>query len=268
MTVSHAPTGRNRRRWFRAAAMLIVAIVMQATSAAAACALRVGWTPYAIYTFTDGDGDVRGIDADLITALAHAVGCTTQFYRLPWARILLEIQSGELDVTSSASRTADRDVFALFSQPYRPAQRAIYVRRSEATKYPLNSLAEVPQSGMRLGIIVGYDYGEEFHRLAGDPAFAAALDGAVGYQVSIQKLLFNRIDGVLVDDAGVMIGELKAMGVADRVERHPLRIASDPLHFMFSRASISPDMVEAINLNLARMKTDGRLQAIFDAYLE
>jgi polar amino acid transport system substrate-binding protein len=187
---------------------------------------------------------------------------------LPWARVLLEIERGALDVASSASRSPERDTFALFSDPYRLAEVAIFVRKGEAGHYPLNSLADIRAQDFRLGIIVGYHYSPGFADLVQDPAFAAKVDGAAGYEVNINKLLLGRIDGFLVDDVGVMIGEAKKLGVQDQIERHPLPVANEYLHFMLSRKSVEPAMVDAMNASLARMKADGRLQAISDAYLK
>lgn len=255
----------------RSAAALLAAAALTLAAAtaapAASCILRVGWTPYAIYTFAAPDGRASGIDAELIGTLAREIGCTASFRELPWARILLELEKGDLDVTSSASRTAERERFALFSDAYRTAEMAIYVRQGDAALFPLQRLADLPQTRMRLGYVVGYYYGPEFADLSRQPAFSARLDGASDYEVNINKLLHDRIDGFLVDDVGVMLGWAKKLGVADRVERLPTPIASDELHFMFSRASMSPATVAAINEELARMRADGRLQAIFSRYL-
>ncbi len=232
------------------------------------CVLRVGWTPYGLYTFADEEGRARGIDADLISMIAGEIGCSARFRELPWARILLELDSGTLDATSSASRTLERDAFALFSQPYREAETAIFVRRGDAQRFALHSLADIPQSGMRLGYVVGYHYGPTFAALMQDPAFAASTDGAADYAVNINKLLHDRIDGFLVDDVGVMIGWAKQLGAVGQVERHPLRVASDQLHFMFSRRTISLEQLADIDAALQRMRADGRLQATFDRYLK
>jgi polar amino acid transport system substrate-binding protein len=261
-------TTRCQRSRRLIAILLALLLTVLAASVRAGCDLRVGWTPYGLYTFADEHGGARGIDADLIAALAEEIDCGVRFRQLPWARILLELQNGTLDVTSSASRTVERDAFALFSQPYRLAETAIYVRRGEASRFPLQSLVDVPESGMRLGYVVGYHYGPTFGALLEDPEFATSTDGAADYEVNINKLLHNRIDGFLVDDVGVMIGWAKKLGVTDQVDRLPLPLASDQLHIMFSRRTVSLDQVAAIDVALQQMRADGRLQAIFDRYLK
>ncbi len=115
--------------------------------------------------------------------------------------------------------------------------------------------------------MVAYYYGAEFQRLMNDAAFASRVEGATDYPINIRKLLHRRIDGFLVDDIGVMVGEMKLLGVEEQLERYPLRIAAEDLHIMFSKKSVDPSTIESINASLARMKADGRLQSIMDRFL-
>jgi polar amino acid transport system substrate-binding protein len=257
-------------RWFRRllGAGALFASVLPGVDAVAACTIRMGWEPYAPYTFADKEGNPTGIDVDLIEAVAKDAGCEVTFRQLPWARMLLELENGVIDATSSTSKTPERELFAYFSEPYREAEMAVFVRGGEAAKYPLEDLSSIPGAGFKLGVIAGYYYGLEFAELMEDPKFAAQIDGAADYETNIRKLLNGRIDGLLVDDVGVAIGEAKALGVEDRIERHPVRIAGDDLHFMFSRKTIDPATFEAINASLAKMIAEGRVDDIVARYVK
>jgi len=257
-------------RWFRRllGAGVLFTLVLPGVNAEAACVLRMGWEPYAVYTFADKDGNPTGVDIELIKAVAKEVGCEVTFRQLPWARMLLELENGVLDATSSTSKTPERELFAHFSEPYREAEMAVFVRRGETGKHPLKGLSSIPGAGFKLGVIAGYYYGPEFADLMEDPKFAAQVDGAADYETNIRKLLHGRIDGLLVDDVGVVTGEAKALGVEDKIERHPVRIAGDDLHFMFSRKTVDPATFEAINASLAKMIADGRVDEIVARYLK
>ena len=258
------------RRFRRFAAIVPIALLFCVTTpntGDAACALRVGWNQYAIYTFEDAQGKATGIDVELVRALAKYIGCTVTFVELPWARVLTEMKDGTLDMTTSASRTPERETFAWYSDPYREAEVAIFVRHGEASAYKLDSLSSISSSDFSLGVVAGYYYGAEFERLMKDPAFAAHVEGATDYPINIRKLLHRRIDGFLVDDIGVMVGEIKNLDLTGRLERYPLRIAAERLHLMFSKKSVDPSIVEAVNESLAKMKADGRLQSIMDRFL-
>lgn len=257
--------------WLWAAQLAVLAALVGHAGdgrAASSCMLRHGWTPYAVYTYRDAQGSLTGADIELVRALAKEIGCETVFRELPWARILLEIENGTLDSTSSASATPERKAYAEFSDPHRQAEMGIYVRRGEASRYPLDQLVAIRDQPIKLGVVNGFFYSAEFESLMDDPRFAARVEGAADYAVNIRKLVHGRIDGFLVDDIGVMIGEARAMGVIDQVERHPLHLAGDDLRLMFSRKSVDPQIVADINASLAQMRADGRLQAIIDPFLK
>ena len=77
------------------------------------------------------NGEATGADIDLIKAIADEIGCSVVPVELPWARILKEVEQGTLDLSTSTSWTPEREQWALFSEPYRETEIAIYVRRGE-----------------------------------------------------------------------------------------------------------------------------------------
>ncbi len=251
-----------------AAVAVLVAGLSSSWPADAACTLRIGWEPYVPYSFAGEDGTPTGADIELMRHVADAIGCDPLIRELPWARQLLELRSGALDVAMSASWTAERAEFVHFSIPYRQSEMAIYVRAGTAPLYPLGSLGDIPQAGFRLGVISGYYYGDEFEDLEKDPSFAAHVDPAADYRTNIMKLLHERIDGLLVDDVAVVRAEAKALGALDLVEPHPLHIPGDAFHLMLSRASIDSATVAAINAHLEKMRADGSLEAIMERFLK
>lgn len=258
---------RSRSGFLAIAASLIMAASATGRGEAA-CNLRTGIEPYGVYMFIGADGKAAGVDVDLVQAIADELGCVASFPKMPWARALLELEHGRLDVGTSASRTPERERFARFSAPYRQAQMGIYVRKGETGRYALDGLSGITDAGLRLGVMRGFYYGPEFEALMADPAFARQVDIAVDYETNIRKLLHGRIDGFLVDDIGVMVGALADYGAEDQVEQHPVFLAGDEFHLMFSKKSVSADLVARIDEVLARMETDGRLRHIMDKYIK
>jgi polar amino acid transport system substrate-binding protein len=231
------------------------------------CLLRTAWEPYDPFTFVDSEGILTGADIELLKVVAEEIGCELSFRGMPWNRILLEIEKGAVDVTSSASWTPERDKWAWFSAPYRSPKTALFVRKGATASHGLGELADVPRIGFRLGVIEGYFLGEEFARLMDDPAFFASVEGAADYPVNLTKLLHGRIDGFLVDDVDVLRAEAQALGVLDAVEQHPLEVEVVNLHYMFSRKTVSRDTFLAFDQALRRMKAAGRVDAIFQKFL-
>jgi len=245
-----------------------LAALLAGPALAKQCTLRAGHDAYGVYSYVDADGRAGGIDIDVIRALAADLGCRVTFVEMPWTRILLAIEAGRLDMTSSASLTEERQRYARFSEPYRQAEVAIYVRSGESDRFRLSNLEDVVSAGMRLGVVTGYYYGEDFEALSETDGFAALVDPAADYDTNIRKLLHGRIDGFIVDDVGVMVSAVRRLGVEDQVERHPLILEGDDLHFMFSRKTVDALRVEGINHAIRRMAEDGRLEEIMRKHLE
>lgn len=247
-----------------AVGLIVAAAAVSPSRAGADCVLRVAWEPYAPYTFRDESGEISGIDIEVIKAVAEGIGCELTYRELPWARILLEVENGAVDISSSTSLTPERARWAYFSRPYRRTEMALFVRRGESSSHRLDSLTDIMDSDFRLGVIDGYFLGEDFARLKEDPAFAAHVDPAADYATNLHKLAHGRIDGFLVDDVAVLMNEARALDMLDTIERHPLSIPGDELHFMFSKRSVAPEVFTAFDRELARLQAEGR----FDHLLE
>ncbi len=257
-----------KRLWLASVLAACLSAAAAPARAEGDCRLRFGYEPYGAYTYTDAAGNPAGIDIDVLRTIGAELGCEISYTEIPWTRILLMIENGELDATSSASLTPERQLYAHFSIPYRKAEVAIYVRKGESGRFPLERLADVTKVGLRLGAIAGYHYGAEFAALRDDPDFARQLDYTVDYETNIRKLLHHRIDGFLVDDTGVMRTVLKSLDKADSVERHPLAVDAEDLHIMIGRHSVEPEVIAAIDRLLLDMAADGRLQDIMKKHLE
>lgn len=247
-------------------ALVLAAVVWASARAAEPCSLSVGWEPYGTRIYVDEAGAVAGSDIELMRTLAQDIGCAISFKQLPWTRHLLELQAGHIDVATSVRWTAEREGFGWFSDVYRHDEMALYVLRGTVGNHRLTGLAALPETGFKLGVIGGYYYGPEFEALMADPAFARQIEVASDYATNIRKLIHGRIDGILADDVTVVMAAAKTLGLHERLERHPLVVPGNASHLLFSKKSVAPALVAAINARLAAMKSDGRLQRIMDRY--
>jgi ABC-type amino acid transport substrate-binding protein len=101
-----------------------------------------------------------------------------------------------------------------------------------------------------------------------NPTFARQIEVASDYATNLRKLIHGRIDGILADDVTVVMAAAKALGLHERLEKHPLAISGNVSHLLFSKRSVDPALVAAVNARLAAMKSDGRLQRILDQYAD
>lgn len=251
----------------RALGALLVLLAPIWAGAQERCTLSVGWEPYRPFSYQDQDGTATGVDLELMKLLGREIGCTVTFKQLPWTRHLLELEAGLVDVATSVRKNPEREGYGWFSDPYRENRVAIYVRRGEAGRYTLDSLAAIAKTGFKLGIVDGYYYGAEFEALLKDPAFARQVESTVDNATNIRKLIYGRLDGVLAEDLDVLQAEARALGLYERLESYPLAIPGSQFHLLFSKKSVAPATVAAVNASLAGIKADGRLQQLLERFI-
>lgn len=229
------------------------------------CSLVMGWDPWEPYLYGDVDGTVRGLDIELISAISEQAGCEISFAQASWSELLKRLRAGEVDVVAGASKTRNREAFARFSDPYRRETFALYVRDTEASKYPSTVIGDVLALGMKVGVVSDYVYGDEIAALQDDAQYANQFVEVPISELNYVSLLDYKIDGFL-EDPFVAATILRKKGYAEDIEQHPLVVDTGAVHFMFSRATVSGAIVDSLNQALSELIADGRYQAILDKY--
>lgn len=230
------------------------------------CSLLMGWDPWEPYQYRDVDGRMRGLDVELAQAILSDVGCTLRFEEGRWSTLVRQLQEGKIDMLMGATRTPSRESYAYFSAPYRDEDFKLYVRKGEAVNFPVTDLRQLLETRIRVGVTEQYVYGDAVTRLQGDPNFADLFVGATIGELNQQRLLRGEIEGFL-EDPFVMAQAMRNKGLNAYIEAHPLKVHSGKVTMMFSQASVSKEVVDAINASIVAMQADGRLQAIVNKYL-
>lgn len=233
----------------------------------ATCTLLMGWDPWEPYQYQDVDGNLRGLDVELVKAIAQTAQCDLSFVEGRWGTLMQRLQKGEVDMLTGATRNAARESFALFSQPYRPETFKLYVRQGEAQKYPFTSIAQLMQSDFRLGVTEQYTYGDNVTTLQEDPGLADKFVGATVGELNYARLLDFKIDGFL-DDPFVAARAFRARNLNDQIMTHPIEIISGDVNLMFSKVSVTTETLERVDDAIRTLKADGRHRAIIDKYLD
>jgi ABC-type amino acid transport substrate-binding protein/serine phosphatase RsbU (regulator of sigma subunit) len=115
--------------------------------------IRVGddfaWPPF---TFKSADGDMSGIAAGYMEALAERLDVNLKpVWGLSWTKVLEEIRDGGLDILPAVARTPERDAFLNFTKPYISFPVVIATRKDGAFVDGLNDL-----KGLKAGVVAGY----------------------------------------------------------------------------------------------------------------
>ncbi len=238
-----------------------------AASDAEPCRLTVGWDPWEPYHYAPVGNRVQGLDVDLLEAMADAADCELTWDQGSWASMLQLVRSGDLDVLPGATRTAERQQFARFSEPYRQESFRIHVRADEVDQWSGMTLTELLDNGFRLGLTRGYIYGEEVDAVLDNPQWRDQFVEAPVGELNFLNLMDFRIDGFLEDPfVANSIDHRREWGVA--FEALPTEVRNGNVRLMFSRAAVDEAVVERFDKALDELRESGRHQRILERYMQ
>ncbi len=229
------------------------------------CSLTMGWDPWAPYQYLTPDNQVNGLDVDLITAMASEAGCDLKFTQNDWMNLLGQIREGSIDLLGSASQTAARDKFAMFSTPYRKESFVLYVRTDQVEKHSGKTLEQLLQAKFQLGLTEDYIYGDMVSSIQDDTELAKQLTYIPITEVNYYNLTQAKIDGFM-EDPFVAAYNIKSKGLSNQIAATEISVNSGDVAIMFSRKSVSQETVDAFNKGLESIKASGEYQKILDKY--
>lgn len=231
------------------------------------CELSVGWDPWEPYHFLAIGGAPRGLDVEIVRAVAARADCELDFLQGGWDGLLRLLRAGELDLMLGATRTPAREAWARFSEPYRSERFRLFVLERLAEEHSGQDLEALLDDGFRLGITQGYYYGPEISALIERDEYGnRILQAAVG-ELNLTRLLDMQIDG-FIEDPFVFAAMERRRRDAEPIVSLPRDLASGPVSFMFSRASVDEDVVARFNAGIQALQASGRHQELLDQYLE
>lgn len=233
---------------------------------ASACVKSVRWYDDAPYSFRAADGSLRGFGIDLARATLRRIGCEAKFVEMPWARALVELEAGRLDILPGSYRSAERDRYAWFSVPALQSPNVLFIRRAVADQQSLHVLEDLPRLALRLGVQIGVNYGPRFDAVRADPAFKARISQVTLRRSAWQMMSLGRIDGMIADQASGVL-ELQQLGLNEAVIDSGIVVSTDTAMFALSKASVSTEFVARFNQALAAQLADGSYKSLRARYL-
>lgn len=212
------------------------------------------WPPY---TFLE-NGQVRGIDADLLHLVLTNLGIRYDITLEPWRRCLHKMSEGKLDILLDAFYSDERAKSMIFPSEAM-AESAMVLFHAHARPYVINSIEDL--AGLRVGTEPGYAYGNQ--------AFASGShfirEEAPTLDANLGKLLLGRIDLVITDRA-VGLYTAKNMGVQDAIAFSPQPLYSDRVYAAFSQRPATAALVPRFESELKRVKSTPEYAAILRRY--
>ena len=255
--------------------MCLLMSVSLSGSASEQGVIRGGWYPWRPYQYLEEINidrrQLTGLDVQLFKEVfEEELGFILKLPQIAWGVHQEDIRQGIRDVAGGAFKTRERERYAYFSAPYRNEDIILISRRSDpnavAMLKPEIFNTSFLDSDLRLGVVSGYYYGEEIDAFITDPSNQRRWTSAASHLENIQNLIKGRVDLVPIDRlvGGTLLWE------------HSLNrelivgkdyIFSGPIVALFSRISVSPELVTAFDEAMQRIKDDGRYNRIVRHYL-
>lgn len=230
------------------------------------CSLTLGWEPWEPYQYIDKKDQLVGFDIDLISAITSDMGCTLDFKEIVWARGLVEVQSGTIDMMAHADYTDERNTWAHYTVPYRDSSQVLYVKNGDAEKYPMSSLKDAISTGFKIGVGRGVYLGEQFENYLTIPEFKKQIYYIPTVEIQQYNILqAGHVDGYIRSITAID-SLRRTLGDKLNLEIHPLPIRTSKQHVIFSRKTVDRKLVDKFNSSLDNIVQSGRYKEIEDRY--
>lgn len=203
---------------------------------------------------------VSGIDVDIVLKIAEKTHLDIEFIRCPWTRCLKMMESGEVDILSSAYKTPERELYMrYFDIPFlRSLPISFYFRKG--TGYKIESYEDL-RSLESIGVLRGASY---FQRFDKDTSLNKT-------EVATQDQLFPMLlQGRFEAMAGYVPTEnyrILTEGYGGKIEKsaYEYREPAD-VYMAISRKSSFIGRFDELNAINAQLFEQGIIQEIVDSY--
>jgi polar amino acid transport system substrate-binding protein len=253
-------------RYVPKGAVLVLLGAFASLSAATECVKTVRWYDDAPYSMRGANGEVQGLNADFVREALARINCQPKFLEMPWARALLELSAGRLDILPGALRRPDRESFAYFSRPVNRSPNVLFMTQAASTTFSINKLPDILGTRFRLGAQIGVVYGPDFETLNKDPGFTPQLSQLTSRRSGWKMMEAGRIDGMIADEASGL-AELQELGLSNLIRKTRVIVASEPAMIALSKQSNTKEFAEAFDHALGAMMVDGKYKQIREKYV-
>jgi polar amino acid transport system substrate-binding protein len=143
---------------------------------------------------TDKNGEIIGLEVDLMKALAQSMGLTTRFVVKPFADLIPAIERGEVDVViSGMTITPERNARVAFAGPYLISGKSVLTK--SPTIASADSVTSLDNADQRYAVLAG-STSEAFVEQVLPKAVSVP---ATDYDTAVQMVLDDEVDAMIAD---------------------------------------------------------------------
>ncbi|NMM47343.1 substrate-binding periplasmic protein [Marinigracilibium pacificum] len=194
---------------------------------------------------------------DLVNTALKRAEINSNTSILPWDRVITGIEAGVFDGSAALWKTAERDEYLVYSEPYLENQLILVgLTGTDVNKGSLDEL-----TGMSVGVVRGYGYGNELFTRDNIHLVYSGSD-----QENLNKLINGEIDVMLVDKLLIeYMLQIHLNEVRDKlaISREPLIVK--PLYLALNEnLPYSHEIIESFNKEIKSMIADGTYNRILN----
>ncbi len=184
----------------------------------------------------DRDGNLMGMEIDLVNAMALAIDVKVQFVEKPFKELLPALEKGEVDIVMSGMTiTPRRNMRVAFVGPYQLSGKSILTKSTKMSTFA--TMADLDRPEMKLGVLEG-STSEGFVRSVLPQATVVPVDN---YDAGVEAILGDEITAFVADRPILVVTMLKNPDSNLLISNTPLTVepigiavpAGDPLLLNF-----------------------------------
>ncbi len=235
--------------------------------------LRSGWYHWEPYQFEKNSTSgsiISGMDIDITRALSNRLKLQVTFEREKRYANQRKIKEGTWDISAGATFSQYRSEYAYFSIPYRFEENSLFVNSNSDKKLNFDDIKEflnqVRVQNFILGVIKDFTYADSrINFFVNDDLNSDIIYYFANDREAIEALIRGSIDGFITDRVVGAAAHAKIKN-ASLVQEVQLGI-KNPIHFMFSKASVPLSLVDKFNKEIKEFKNSKEYKEIVKTYV-
>ena len=241
-------------------ALMLAAVLCGCTANAPKGKLVLGtsadYPPFEFHMLDSNGKDVIvGIDISVAQAIAADMGLELEIVDISFDNLLTAMDKGQCDIVIAAmEQDAERDLVADFSDPYyTDLPPMIVVRAEDAANFTdLESFA---------GLVVGAQTGTTKEDIVTNDMTGAELLGLATVNDLINNLVYSKCDAVVLDGA---VAKQYTENNPNLVILEDISLGDAAPYCVAVKEGDPKDLLESINKTLAKILSDGTMDAYID----
>ncbi|MCG7492371.1 ABC transporter substrate-binding protein [Thalassobius sp. Cn5-15] len=204
------------------------------------------------------DGRYSGIDVKILDEAAASIGVELVHKPLPWNRVMLDFQMGNLEALFQLAPTPERFEKWYMVGPLRRT-RTVFMTRQDSPVNDVRRLRDLDD--LVVGVVGGFTYEDRFdanadiHREESKDDFT-----------NVRKLLLGRSD-VIVGGYATLSHIANELNATDKLRFLPTPLTEQARYIAFPRDALGDYQARRLQKALDKMHTTGRIQEIVQRHL-